>query len=77
MIRCGWRLSGVEAQVEVSVPVSCEALVILENAWLGNVREKSGDFLDSPGVKRAWQSDNDVFVRVDAGNYEFVWRFEL
>lgn len=77
VIRCGWRLSGVEAQVEVSVPVSCEALVILENAWLGNVREKSGDFLDSPGVKRAWQSDNDVFVRVDAGNYEFVWRFEL
>ena len=77
VIRCGWRLSGVEAQVEVSVPVSCEALVILENAWLGNVREKDGDFLHSPGVKRAWQSDNDVFVRVDAGNYEFTWRFEL
>lgn len=63
--------------MEVSVPVSCEALVILENASLSGVREKDGDLLRSVGVKRAWQSDNDVFVRVDAGNYEFFWHFEL
>ncbi len=75
-VRCDWRIEGKLHTVGCTIPCGTTALLVLEQAELYQVSSGNRMLSDTPGVVRAWQSDDDVMIELGSGKYQFRWRVQ-
>ena len=73
-VRCEWRIEEDLHTVGCTVPAGTTAVLVLEQAELYQVTESERLLSETPGVTRAWQSDDDVMIELGSGKYTFKWR---
>ncbi|NLG25801.1 MAG: family 78 glycoside hydrolase catalytic domain, partial [Clostridiales bacterium] len=73
VVRLSWRDADGVREVGCAVPAGVTALMVLEHARLADVTESDRQLSDAAGVKRAWQSDDDVMMSLQSGEYSFRW----
>lgn len=75
-VRCEWRIENEQHMVGCTIPTGTTAMLVLEQADLYQVTSNDKLLSETPGVVRAWQSDDDVMVELGSGKYRFDWRVQ-
>ena len=71
--RCGWRVGQGKMEVSCVVPGGATAMLVLEGAQLDEVRESGRPLAKAEGVGQALQSEGDVLVSLQSGQYVFTY----
>lgn len=70
---CSWRRLPAGLEVGCQVPAGASAVLVLEGAALHKVTESERPLSEARGVVRALQSEGDVLLSLNSGEYTFTW----
>lgn len=70
-ITCNWQRSDDHVALDIRVPVTASAVLILPASSAGKVSENGNPAVDSPGVKQAREQDGHVEYELGSGQYRF------
>ena len=70
-ITCNWQRGDDHVALDIKVPVSASAVLILPASSAGKVSENGSPAVDSPGVKETHKQDGHVEYELGSGQYRF------